>query len=60
MGMVINDLVPVPEATAIQMFDRQGLLRLIRIINSPNDAMEEIRGVLRERHDGDEDFTTVS
>lgn len=63
MGMDIDDLVLVPVATAMQMFDRQGLFRLLMSARSRSDAeaaMAEVRGVLRERHDGDEDFTMIS
>ena len=63
MGMDIDDLVLVPVATGMQMFDRQGLFRLLMSARSRSDAeaaMAEVRGVLRERHDGDEDFTMIS
>lgn len=63
LGIDIDDLVVVPVGTGMDLFDRTGLYRLIIQASSESlvpEAMEEIREVLTERHEGYEDFTIIT
>ena len=63
MGMDIDDLIIVPVATGMQMFNRTGLFRITIQTNSWADAdtaTADVKRILLEQHDGDEDFTIVS
>jgi putative ABC transport system permease protein len=62
LGMDIDDIVIMPVATAMQLLNRRGLFRIMaqgRAVAELPLAREELRRVLIERHDDDEDFTLV-
>lgn len=63
LGFDLDDMIYVPVRRAMAMFDRQGVTEIHALIDSHariEPAMREIRRVLRERHDGDEDVTVTS
>lgn len=63
MGMDIDNIVIVPVGTAMRLFNRTGLFRIVMQSNTWADnqkAIDEVKAVLRERHDDDEDFTVVT
>lgn len=63
MGMDVDEIVIVPVATAMQMFNRTGLFRILMqasVYADTDAAMEEVRAALMDRHDGEEDFTLES
>ncbi len=63
LGMNLDDAVIVPVATALRMFDQQGLFRAAlqaRDAALVQDALDQARQVLLRRHDGKEDFTLVT
>jgi putative ABC transport system permease protein len=56
----MDDVVLVPVQAAMGMFDRTSLFRILVQARSPlhvEPALAQIAAVLRERHDGEEDFT---
>jgi putative ABC transport system permease protein len=63
MGVDMDDVVLVPVRTAMRMFDRSTLFRILVQARSPMDV-ERARGqitlVLQDRHNGEEDFTLVT
>lgn len=64
-SMMINldEVVLVPVADAMRMFNRRGLFRLIAQVSASADldrAVERLTGILKERHDGEEDFTVLT
>lgn len=63
MGWDIDDLVFVPVASGLEMFNRTGLFRILLMAGAHEETdrvIQDVRKVLRERHDGNEDFTVVS
>lgn len=59
LGVNLDELVMVPTATAMRMFDKRSLFRLLVKVNAYDDietAREAVRQLLLERH-GEEDFT---
>ena len=62
LGMDIDDIVIVPVATGMQLFNRTGLFRILAQSSAYSDldrAQEDMRRVLIERYDGEEDFTVI-
>lgn len=60
LGMDLDDMVLVPVATGMRMFNRTTLFRILTQARSADDvgrARAEIGAALRARHDGREDFT---
>ncbi len=58
-----DDLVIVPVAVGLRMFNQTGLFRIMVEADAPAAvpaAVGQVRAVLTERHDGDEDFTLVT
>ncbi len=63
MGIDMDDVVLVPVRTAMRMFDRTSLFRILVQAGSPADvvrARAQVAAVLLARHDGEEDFTLVT
>ena len=63
LGQDIDDLVFIPVETAQELFDQDGLTNILtQVINESaiENAKQQIREVLKERHAGEEDFTLVT
>jgi putative ABC transport system permease protein len=63
LGMNIDDVVAVPVATAMRMFDRRSLFRIMVEVRSTADldtAKARVIRVVKERHDGEEDITVLT
>jgi putative ABC transport system permease protein len=59
-GVDMDDVVLVPVRSAMRMFDRTSLFRVLVQARTPahvDDALRQIEAVLLDRHDGEEDFT---
>jgi len=55
--------VLVPVATGLRLFDQTGLFRIFTQANSPEDVpvvIRQVTRVLKDRHDGLEDFTLIT
>ena len=63
LGLDLDNLAMVPVATGMRMFDRTSLFRIM-IQHDPRadvEALSEsVTEVLRERHDGEQDFTLIT
>ena len=62
MGIDVDDTAYIPVALAMSLFNRQELNEIDVKLRSPRDTdatAEEIRRIMKERHDGNEDFTVV-
>lgn len=62
LGVDIDDLAMVPVATAMKMFNRSSLFRIILEMRSHRDlepAKEHVRALITERH-GEEDITCIT
>lgn len=63
MGMTTDELIIVPTATALAMFDTNTLFRIL-IEGGSRDELESlesrVKKTLIERHDGEEDFTLIT
>jgi len=63
LSMNIDDLVAVPVVTAMRMFDRRSLFRIMIETRSTAD-LEMVKArvieVVKERHDGEEDITVLT
>ena len=63
LGIDMDDMVFIPVERALRMFNRQGVEE-IHVLVTGHDRMDEaIRGMtraLKERHDGEEDFTVTN
>ena len=62
LGMDIDNIIIVPVATAMQLFNRTGLFRIIvqgNAFANLDRTREDLRETLIERHDGEEDFTLI-
>jgi putative ABC transport system permease protein len=63
LGMDLDELVLVPVATAMRMFNRTTLFRVLVQARSPGDvdrARTQVHAVLYDRHDRHEDYTVVT
>ena len=63
LGFDLDDTAYVPVATAQKMFNRDDLLSIDVLFSGARTAAsvaESIRRVLKERHDGEEDFTITT
>lgn len=59
----LDDIVIVPVANALKMFNRSGLFRILVQLNASADlaaGMNRLTEILQERHDGEVDFTVLS
>ena len=62
VGLDINDIVLIPVATAMRIFNRSSLLRLMAQTHAYEDlarAQEQMKAILLERH-GEEDFSILT
>ena len=63
MGIDVDDIVLVPVNSGMRMFNRTSLFRILVQARSPMEvdrAAGEVKVVLQERHDGEEDFTVIT
>ena len=63
LGLDLDNLAMVPVATGMRMFDRTSLFRIMIQHDSRADVealSESVTEVLRERHDGEQDFTLIT
>lgn len=63
LGVDFDDMAFVPVATGLRMFNQSGLFRIMAQAGdgpSVKLAEKQMRSVLTDRHDGDEDFTLVT
>ncbi len=63
MGANLDETVLVPIASALRLLNRQGLFRMIVQVPATADletARARLTAVLKERHDGEEDFTILT
>lgn len=62
-GMNMEDAVVIPVASAQQLFNSSGLFRMLVNVNEQvglKAASRDIRALLKERHEGEEDITVVT
>jgi putative ABC transport system permease protein len=63
LGIDFDSLVMIPVATGMRLFNRSSLFRIM-IQHAPRADVDrvksEITRILRDRHDGDEDFTLIT
>jgi putative ABC transport system permease protein len=63
LGFDIDEVAIIPVASAQQLFNQPSLLRIFvetRHRDSLEPAREEIRNILKDRHEGDEDVTVIT
>jgi putative ABC transport system permease protein len=63
VGINLDDIAIIPVATAMQLFNRAGLFRMILQTRAHADldaVTGKVKVVLQERHDGEEDFTILT
>lgn len=63
IGMNLDEVVEIPVDAGMRLFNRTGLFRILLQVRSHNDMEAARRGaleVLKERHDGEEDFTILT
>jgi putative ABC transport system permease protein len=63
MGVNLDEVAMIPAATAMRLFNQQGLFRML--CQAPDAAsvpavVEQVKQVMRDRHDGDEDFSIIT
>lgn len=63
MGVNVDELVLVPVATAMRLFNQKGLFRLL--CQAPDAAsvpavVAQVKEVMRQRHDDQEDFSIIT
>lgn len=63
MGVNMDEIVLIPVATGMRLFNQKGLFRLL--CQSPDAAsvpavVGQVTAVMRERHDGQEDFSIIT
>lgn len=63
LGMNLDEIVAVPVVTAMRMFDRRSLFRIMIEVRGTAD-LETVKArvvqVIKERHDGEEDVTVLT
>jgi putative ABC transport system permease protein len=63
LGINFDDMALVPVSTGLRLFDQSSLFRIFTQANSAEDVpivIEQVKRVLMERHDGEEDFTLIT
>jgi putative ABC transport system permease protein len=63
IGMDLDQVVEIPVETALRLFNRSGLFRILAEVGSNDDlgqAQKAALAVLRERHSGQEDVTILT
>jgi len=62
LGFDMDEVVEIPVSSAMALFNKTSLFRIIAEIRSHEElsaAEADVRAILRERHDGVEDFTLI-
>lgn len=62
IGMDMHDAAIIPVASAMALFDRPSLFRIIvsaKSKESMSQAQQDVLRIIRQRHDGDEDVTVL-
>lgn len=63
LGIDFDDMALVPVATGLRLFDQTSLFRIFTQAGGTEEvaaAKAQIRAVLKDRHDGEEDFTLIT
>jgi putative ABC transport system permease protein len=63
LGIDFDDMALVPVTTGLRLFDQTSLFRIFTQAASTEEvpaAKEQIRAIIEERHDGEEDFTMIT
>lgn len=63
LGMDMDDVVIVPVASGMRLFNRTSLFRIAIEVTTHEqigEARRDVLGILRARHDGEEDVTVIS
>lgn len=63
MMVDLDEVVLIPAASALRMLNRTGLFRMMVQVTSSSDldrAVERLKAILKDRHDGEEDFTILT
>lgn len=63
LGMNMGDVAIIPAPTAMQLFNTQGMFRVLLELQEGADeklAEERLRQLIRDRHDGEDNITVVS
>ncbi|MCP5524942.1 MAG: ABC transporter permease [Verrucomicrobiales bacterium] len=63
IGMDLDEVVEIPVGTALRVFNRSGLFRVLAEVGSHSDlgtVKQSVIDVLRERHAGQEDVTLLT
>jgi putative ABC transport system permease protein len=63
LGFNYDDIVLIPVATGMRLFNQTGLFRIFVQASDASTvpvALNEVKRVLKARHDGDEDFTFIT
>ena len=63
IGMDLDEVVHIPVARALKLFNRSGLFRMLIEVDSHEEvpaAKQAVIEVLRSRHEGKEDFTILT
>ena len=63
IGLNFDDMVIVPVASGMQLFDRTSLFRILVEVGAHDEipaARREVLRILKERHDGEEDITVLT
>uniref|UniRef100_A0A832I1M2 ABC transporter permease n=1 Tax=Eiseniibacteriota bacterium TaxID=2212470 RepID=A0A832I1M2_UNCEI len=63
MGVDLDDMALIPVATGLRLFNQKGLFRMV--CQAPDAAsvpavVKQVREVMMQRHDGDEDFSILT
>lgn len=63
IGMDLDEVIEIPVDTAMRLFNRTSLFRILVEVRSRDDipqAQQSVLEMLRERHDGQEDVTVLT
>jgi putative ABC transport system permease protein len=63
MGLDMNDAIIIPVASAQSVFNKEGLFRVfieLRSLHNLDKSRDRITGLLKDRHDGEEDVTLIT
>jgi putative ABC transport system permease protein len=63
VGLRLDDLIHIPAAHALRMFNRRGVFRALLEVRSQGEivgAKNRILAVIKERHSGEEDITILT
>ena len=63
IGVGFDEIVIVPVASALALFDSHSLFRILIEAHSQQDmylAIDEIRSIIKQRHEGEDDITIIT